>query len=296
MVACTVAIVAYRLRALTRSGAIAATIVGAVIVATGGWWPGLFLVVFFVTSSALSMYSSNRLASSEQVRGKRRDAVQVMANGGVPAMCAVTSVLVDDRGPWLIAMISAVAGAAADPWATEIGRFSGARPRLITSLRVAPPGTSGAISAIGTAGSLAGALLIALATASGTVFGWVVPGTSVWVLVGVVTAAGFACSIIDSVLDATVQAVYRCPACDEQRYVESGGHPWLSGHRLDSAQDLVMDRLMRPPRAERSCRNAVRSSEHPNWVMGTWAATSTGRELTLDWHLPGGALDRALND
>ncbi|MBA3377413.1 MAG: DUF92 domain-containing protein [Chloroflexia bacterium] len=243
VVACTVALVAYRLRAMTRSGAIAATIVGAVIVATGGWWPGLFLVVFFVTSSALSMYSSNRLASSEQVRGKRRDAVQVMANGGVPAMCAVTSVLVDDRGPWLIAMISAVAGAAADPWATEIGRFSGARPRLITSLRVAPPGTSGAISAIGTAGSLAGALLIALATASGTVFGWVVPGTSVWVLVGVVTAAGFACSIIDSVLGATIQAVYRCPACDEMserhrhhcgnRTGLIRGRPWMSNDTVN---------------------------------------------------------------
>ncbi|MEJ7900198.1 MAG: DUF92 domain-containing protein [Thermomicrobiales bacterium] len=213
--ACAVAVVAFRLRALTVSGAIAATTVGTLIVAAAGWWPGLIVVVFFTTSSALSMYSTSRSAGSEQVRGKRRDAVQVLANGGVPALCAVASVLVDDRGPWLVAMASGVAGAAADTWATEIGRFSPVRPRLITSLRAVPPGTSGAISPIGTAGSLMGSLLIALAAASGMVLGWEVPGVSVLATLSIVAVAGLAGSIVDSVLGASVQAAYHCPACNQ---------------------------------------------------------------------------------
>lgn len=246
--ACGMAAFAYQLQALTMSGAIAATIVGTLIVTAAGWWPGLILVVFFTTSSALSMYSSSRSASSEQVRGKRRDAVQVLANGGVPALCAVASVLVDDPVPWLVAMVSATAGAAADTWATEIGRFSRVRPRLITSLRAVPPGTSGAITAIGTGGSLAGSLSIALAAASGTVLGWDVPGISARALLFIVAVAGFTGSILDSVLGATVQAVYRCPACGQtlefplhrcgNRTVLIRGLHWMSNDTVNLAAIL----------------------------------------------------------
>ncbi|MDQ3654472.1 MAG: DUF92 domain-containing protein [Chloroflexota bacterium] len=206
---------AYHLRALTKSGAVAAIIVGGLIVATAGWWLGVVLVTFFATSSALSMYSSRHSDAGEQVRGKRRDAVQVLANGAIPTLCAVASLVVNDSGPWLVASASAIAGAASDTWATEIGRFSQSPPRIITSGKVAPPGTSGAISTVGTLGSLAGSLLIALVAASGTFPGWTIPGISTWTLVGIVTVAGLGGSIIDSGLGATVQAEYRCPSCNQ---------------------------------------------------------------------------------
>lgn len=210
-----VAAVAHYLRALTVSGAIASVAVGGLIVATAGWWPGVVLATFFATSSALSMYSSRHSDAAEQVRGKRRDAVQVLANGAIPTLCAVASLVANDGGPWLVASASAIAGAASDTWATEIGRYSQSAPRIITSGRIAPPGTSGAISTTGTIGSLAGSLLTALVAASGTFVGWTVPGVSTWTLVGIVTLAGLAGSIIDSVLGATVQAEHRCPTCNQ---------------------------------------------------------------------------------
>lgn len=210
-----VAFFAYRLQALAKGGAMAAVIVGGLIVATAGWWPGVVLVTFFATSSALSMYSSRHSDASEQVRGKQRDAVQVLANGAIPTLCAVASLVLNDSGPWLVASASAIAGAASDTWATEIGRFSQSPPRIITTWKIVPPGTSGAISTIGTLGSLAGSLLIALVAASGTFVGWTIPGISAWTLVGIVTVAGLAGSLVDSFLGATVQAEYRCPSCNQ---------------------------------------------------------------------------------
>lgn len=240
-----VAFGAYRLRALTRSGAIAAVILGGTIVVTAGWWPAIVLVVFFVTSSALSMHSSTRSDAAGQVRGKRRDAVQVLANGGIAALCAIASAVAADGGPWLVALVSAVAGAASDTWATEIGQFSRSQPRLITSLREAPRGTSGAISAVGTLGSIAGSLLIALTAAAGARLGGEVPGISAWSLAGIVAVAGLAGSIVDSLFGATVQAVYRCPACDqttEQRVhrcgtatVHARGLRWMDNDTVNLA-------------------------------------------------------------
>jgi len=213
LVAAVVSAIAHRIRALDVSGAIAATAVGGTIVGAAGWWPGFVLVVFFATSSALSMFSSRTSSTLVQVRGKRRDAIQVLANGGVPALCAVAGFLVADDSPWLTALVAAVAGAAADTWATEIGRFSRSRPRMVTTWSPVAPGTSGAISALGTVGSLGGAFVISLTVAAGAGLGAFATGHSVPELVGTVTVAGVGGSLIDSLLGATIQAAYRCPAC-----------------------------------------------------------------------------------
>ncbi len=227
VIASLVATLAYRLRALSTSGAVAATMVGGVIVAAAGWWAGVVLVTFFATSSALSTFSSIRSPVGEQVRGKRRDAVQVLANGGIPALLAAMSALPAESGPWLVAMTSAIAGAASDTWATELGRLNRTWPRLITSWNVVPPGTSGAISGYGTLGSLAGSLLIAIVAASGAGLGW----SLIWT----VTLAGLAGSILDSVLGATVQAGYHCPGCDQSTVTPlhhcGGSANIVRGHR-----------------------------------------------------------------
>src|SRR5206468_12197817 len=86
-------------------------------------------------------------------RGPRRTARQVVANGGVAAVAAVL-------GSWPAAA-AAIAAAAADTWATEIGAFSPLPPRLITSGRRVTRGTSGGITVLGTLGRVAGAALIA---------------------------------------------------------------------------------------------------------------------------------------
>jgi len=212
--AIALSLIAWRLGALSRSGTVTAIVVGTLIVGTAGWWAGVILVSFFVSASALSHVSTALPSEIEQRRGNRRDAVQVLANGGLPCLLAVTSALPDSPAPWLVAYAAAVAAATSDTWATEVGRLLASTPRLLFSWRHVPPGTSGAVSAPGTTGAAAGATLIAGLAAMGTASGWWdMTGQAPSILV-IVALAGFGGCLVDSVLGATVQAMNWCPACD----------------------------------------------------------------------------------
>lgn len=209
-----VAIAGYRARALTRSGAVAAPGAGTVLVGAGGWWTGFLIVAFFVSSSALSRLARNRQPTVRAARGERRDAIQVIANGGPPVALVAIATLTSDPTPWLLATACGIAGACADTWATETGRTSPVPPRMITTGRIAPSGASGAVSVRGTLGALAGASWIALVAAIGIAAGWWLPGRDVLPLAVTIVGAGFVAALADSVLGATIQARYRCPLCD----------------------------------------------------------------------------------
>lgn len=197
-----VATLAWRAGALRRSGAVAAAMVGAVILLSTGWPGGLVLLAFFAPSSALSRVWPAPGAPAEG-KDDRRDAWQVLANGGPPALLAAA---VPSGGGALFILAAGLAAAAADTWATEIGAFSPTPPRLITTGAVVSPGDSGGITPLGTAGGLAGALAIAgLAGLVAPVLGW--RGAAV------AATGGAAGMLFDSLLGATVQARYACPVC-----------------------------------------------------------------------------------
>lgn len=214
LVARLVAMAGMRARALSGSGALAAASVGTVLVGAGDWWTGLLIVVFFVSSSALSRVRRETQPRIRAAKGGRRDAVQVFANGGIPMLLALAAGLAENPALWLIATAGAIAGASADTWATEIGRTSMRAPRMITTWRHAPSGSSGAISTRGSLGALAGAGAIGLTASIGTVTEWWLPDRPVTSVMVSVTMAGFAGALADSVLGATVQARYWCPRCD----------------------------------------------------------------------------------
>ena len=212
-----VAALAWRGRSLTLAGAIAAVGIGGMIVGAGGWWLGALLVLFFVTSSALSRLrrQGQGLADGVVQRGSRRDAVQVLANGGAATIAALLLAL-SDADVWRLGATCGVAAANADTWSTEIGRWAGRQPRLITSGRSVAPGTSGGITLPGTGAAVGGAGLIGLGAALGVAMGGLaLPAGSVTALL-VVTLAGFGGALVDSILGATVQRVYRCPRCGRE--------------------------------------------------------------------------------
>lgn len=187
---------AWRLRALSGGGAVAGTLVGSAVFGFAGLGPAVVLVLFFASSSALSALPGGGTRS-------RRGARQVLANGSVAALAACVHSLHEFAD---LALLGAVAAAAADTWATEIGVRLGKRPRSILTLRRQPSGTSGAVSLPGTLGAAAGALAVAV------VGRWLVPGLGAGALLAV-ALAGLAGSLADSVVGAGFQAVYRCPAC-----------------------------------------------------------------------------------
>ncbi|MGA8532529.1 MAG: DUF92 domain-containing protein, partial [Candidatus Tumulicola sp.] len=86
--AAAVALVAYRVRALSAGGAWAAFAVGALVFGTSGWRGALVLFAFFIPSTLLSRFGRSHKAAFEGKQGPR-DAWQVLANGGIAAICAL---------------------------------------------------------------------------------------------------------------------------------------------------------------------------------------------------------------
>lgn len=226
----------YRRGALSASGVAGAAIVGTAVFAFGGLDWGLLLVLFFASSSALSRFRAHakeRLAE-KFAKGARRDLGQALANGGLGALLAMASSLWPSP-LWFAAFVGAMAAVNADTWATEIGVLATQPPRLITMGRRVPPGTSGAISPLGTLAALAGAAFIG---ASAGLCAWAAGAPGIWAYLPIGAASGLAGALADSLLGATVQGIRFCPACGketERRVHACGtptqplrGLPWLS--------------------------------------------------------------------
>lgn len=238
LLALGIAGLAFALGSLSRSGAVAAVIVGILTFGIGGVGPAVLMILFFISSSALSRVGGKRkrLVAAAFSKGSRRDAGQVAANGAVAAALAVAYGLTGEP-IWLAGVAGALAAANADTWATELGVLARRPPRLITTGAVVEAGTSGGVTADGTAAALAGAALIAVTG------GFLAGG---WQATLAASAGGLAGSLFDSVLGATVQAMYFCPTCakeTERHPVHTcgaatrrvRGWPWLENDAVNLA-------------------------------------------------------------
>jgi uncharacterized protein (TIGR00297 family) len=224
LLAATMAGGGYRLGALSASGALAAFAVGALVFGLGGPVWGLLLLVFFVSSSLLTRWREADKAgpAARFSKGGRRDWGQVVANGGVGAMLAALhgagQAGLIPAHDWLPAFVGVMAAVTADTWATEIGLLSPTAPRRITDGEVVLPGDSGGVTPLGLTAAAAGGLAIGLAA---VLFGQMAeliglrsldlglldPSLSRLALLAPV--AGLTSAAFDSLLGATVQAVYR---------------------------------------------------------------------------------------
>lgn len=234
-----IALLARRRRSLSRSGTAGTIVVGGTIFAMGGWSWGLSLIYFFVSSTLFSHFRERdkaRTAADKFSKGSERDIGQVAANGGLATLLALAYGLTPAaarRRSLRAGFAGALATATADTWATELGVLSPRAPRLVTTGKRVAPGTSGGISLLGTAASALGALSL------GIVF-WALQrfSKSLAALPLIALLSGLAGSFFDSLLGATVQAMYHCPACDKEteRRVHSCGTktkfargvPWMN--------------------------------------------------------------------
>jgi uncharacterized protein (TIGR00297 family) len=214
LAALVIAVAALRARSLSRSGAWGALVTGTLIFGLGGLAWAVLLMGFFVSSSLLTrLFKGHKSALDEKFeKGGQRDLGQVLANGGVASVFVVLHALFPEAGWTWTAFAASLAAVNADTWATELGVLDPSRPRLITSFRPVERGTSGGISLFGTGAAAAGAALIAglasLFPAAGQ--------TSSLIGFLLLTLAGLAGALVDSLLGATLQAIYRCPQCGKE--------------------------------------------------------------------------------
>lgn len=230
LLASLVAYVAYRAHSLNISGAIAATVVGTVVFGLGGLQWSVLLLIFFVTSSALSRAFKTRKQGLDDKfsKGHARDAGQVFGNGGLATAFVLVHFLFPESSVGWVGFAASLAAVNADTWATELGVLNPTLPRLITDLRKrVEKGTSGGISLFGTLASLAGAGLIGFFAYLLQPIPELPPGALIFGdfwderVFFVVTVAGLTGSLFDSLLGATVQAMYYCPT--DQKETEK--HP-----------------------------------------------------------------------
>jgi len=241
--ALTVVIIAFVVKALDLSGALAGFIVGTIVFGIGGWWFAIPMLLFFIVSSMLSKLSQRSAKLAEEIIAKsgRRDATQVLANGFLPTLLVITSLFIKEETAFLL-YLGGLAAATADTWATEIGLRFGKNPRAILTGKPVAPGTSGGITLAGIMGAILGAALVALAGLwSHRVF------TSIeinWLAFANVAIIGVVAHFIDSLLGATVQRRNRCGVCgkiterDEhcaQQTNYAAGWKWLDNDGVNVA-------------------------------------------------------------
>jgi uncharacterized protein (TIGR00297 family) len=252
--AAIVALLGRRAGALDDSGVAAAILVGTAVFGIGGPGLGVMLVGFFVASSALSRWNEAAKARSgaDFAQRARRDARQVLANGAVAMSAAIAFGWSGD--PLVFAaFVGALAAVTADTWATEIGLGAPVAPRMITTGQPVRPGTSGAVTTLGSAAAAMGATyigalaMLVVAVQSALFEGAPdLTGASYVILAAV---AGLAGATLDSWLGATRQAVRRCPRCEKEteRERHSCGTPtrlvrgweWMTGDAVNFLASLA---------------------------------------------------------
>jgi uncharacterized protein (TIGR00297 family) len=191
------AVLARILHGVTPSGALAGGF--ACFLLFGGAGPFAFaalgaLFVMTWISTRLGYRHKVALGIAEPREG--RTAWQIIANLAVAALGSIVFGATGNE-PWLIASLAALAEAATDTVASEIGQYRNSDSWLITSWESVPAGTDGGITLAGTVAGIAAGLVIAGVAA----VGGIISRSEFWIPV----TAGFVGMLIDSFLGATLQ-------------------------------------------------------------------------------------------
>ena len=149
-------IITYRRNALDFFGSLTMVLMGIIIIFSAGTNWLLLLVIFLVLTLLATRYSRAYKRSLGEYEG-RRSSKNVISNGIVAFMMAAFG---GYYLPFVGGFIGAIATATADTLASEIGVLQ--QPRLITTFQKVDPGTDGAVSVLGTAVGIIGALIIGI--------------------------------------------------------------------------------------------------------------------------------------
>ena len=186
-------IVTYKRNALDLLGSLTMVLMGIIIIFSAGANWLLLLIIFLVLTLLATRYSKAYKRSLGEYEG-RRSSKNVISNGIVAFMMAAFG---GYYLPFVGGFVGAIATATADTLASEIGVLQ--QPRLITTFQKVDPGTNGAVSVLGTAVGIIGALIIGI---SAFLLG-IVPNPMSAIVVSVIS--GTVGCFMDSFLGATFE-------------------------------------------------------------------------------------------
>jgi uncharacterized protein (TIGR00297 family) len=244
------AVATYWRKFLTLPGAIAAAILGSIILFFGGWgWGATTAGSFFITA-LLSQLQDCDESNDSSSTSARRNLNQVLANGLLLTVLAIVYRASDANIGSVAAFLGCVGAVAGDTWATSASQFSTKGPRLLTTGQRVPAGTPGAVTGIGIAlTALAGLVASVLYLSAVAILGGETAPSAVRVTLGVAAIIGaVAGSIFDSYLGAACQAIYTdadgrvtdYPAASNGRFnTYVRGWRWLSNDLVNFSNSVA---------------------------------------------------------
>ncbi|MDB5119493.1 MAG: hypothetical protein JWN56_711 [Sphingobacteriales bacterium] len=162
LLACLVTI---KLNKLTTFGAITGFIIALAIFSAFGF-PGLaFLATFFITATLATSWKkqTKQVIYRLEKHQVKRDANQVLANGGVAAIAALLSIVLPSFQDWfLLMMVASFSSATADTISSELGNVYGTRFFNILSFKPDMKGENGVVSLEGLFFGFIGSFFIAI--------------------------------------------------------------------------------------------------------------------------------------
>lgn len=202
---------------LTNAGLLHAFALGVLLWSCLSWQGYSLCFSFLILGSLVTKIGrteKEELGIAEK-RGGARGPENLWGAAGVAAICAICSLvcklLVQGGGGalsqtiykvLLVGYTASLATKISDTTASEIGKAYGSVTYLVTTLRVVPKGTEGAVSVEGTAaGALASLLAAGYSLAVGLLNGWVD--------VGIVLVAAFVATTAESFIGAAIQDDYQ---------------------------------------------------------------------------------------
>lgn len=184
-------------RGVTNSGAAAGAVACWALLVCEGWggFAGLCAVFMLTWAATRFGYARKQSLGTAEARSGRT-ALQVLANLGVAAICAV-GFAISRNFRFLLAVGAALAEAAGDTVSSEVGQAVGGTPLLVTTWRRVKSGTDGAVTVPGTMVGVGAAIIAAAIYAFAERIG---RGGLATCIIG-----GILGTICDSILGATIE-------------------------------------------------------------------------------------------
>lgn len=149
---------------MTKAGLLHATILGTglwTFLGPKGWLGG---VIYFILGSLVTkvkMQEKERQGIAEK-RGGKRGPENVWGSAAAAMVCAIMTYVTPEYSAALkVGYVAALSTKLSDTFASEIGKAYGKNTYLITTLKMVPRGTEGAISIEGTLAGVLGSIIMA---------------------------------------------------------------------------------------------------------------------------------------
>lgn len=190
--------VSYKVNIADITGALSGVLLGVLIIVFRDIIWFAILLVFFILGCVFTRYKYGYKQSLgiAQAEGGARGYRNVFGNGLVALILAVAEGVFGHH-IFMIGYLGAIATATGDTLASEIGETSKTQPRVITTFKKVPAGTSGAISLLGELAAIVGSAVIGILA---TLLGMAGLHVATITILG-----GFIGTNIDSLLGATLE-------------------------------------------------------------------------------------------